>query len=42
MLIFSFCLGSDSECWSIEPQKGLGNEAGFQCSKSVAEIVNLL
>ena len=40
--MFSFYLELDSECWFIEPQKGLGNEAEFQHSESVAEIVNFL
>ena len=40
--MFNFCLKSDSECWSIEPQKELGNKAGFQYSESVAEIVGFL
>ena len=42
MLVFSSYLKSDSKCWSIEPQKELGNEAGFQCDESVAGIVDLL
>ena len=40
--MFNFCSGSDSGCWFIEPQKGLGNEAGFQCDESIAGIVDLL
>ena len=42
MLIFSFCSELNSECWFIEPQKGLDNEAGFQCDENVAGIVDLL
>ena len=41
MLVFSSCSESDSECWSIGPQKRLGNKAGFQHDENVAEIVNL-
>ena len=40
MLMFSFYSESNSKYWFIESQKELGNEAGFQCNKSVAEIVD--
>ena len=42
MLMFSSCSELNSEDWSIESQKGLGNEAGFQCNENIAEIVDLL
>ena len=42
MLMFSFCSGLNFGCWFIEPQKGLGNKAGFQYDESVAGIVDLL
>ena len=41
MLIFSFCSELNFEYWFIEPQKGLGNKAEFQYSKSIAGIINL-
>ena len=40
--MFSFCLKSDSECWSIESQKRLNNKAEFQYDENIAEIIGFL